>query len=118
MPGLALELAPTKTPQGVIDRLTGALDLEAGTGTATFSVQWHDAISNWDAHEPAATIQRADGADARPMVDVFVDEWATKFKDDWEAQNLFMRAFRTILGLFGLRWSRAIGAIPTPGNDS
>ena len=103
VPGLALGLAPGKTAQGVVDRIARAMEGE-GLASAKFSVQWHDAMfGEGSAGEPAATIQRADGAKSRPLVDVYVYDWATGLNDRWESQNLFTRAARTVLGLLGAR---------------
>lgn len=102
VPGLTMGLAPNRTPQGVIDRVARAMDAQA-LETATFSVEWHDAIfGKGDSDKPAATIQRTDGEDTRPVVDVYFYEWATGFRDRWESQNLFKRAGRTLLGLLGV----------------
>ncbi len=101
IPGLALGFAADKTPRGVIDRVTRAMDAHA-VGTATFSVEWQEAIfGEGSSDKPAATILRTDGEETRPVVDVYVNEWATRFKDRWEKQNLFVRAGRTLLGLLG-----------------
>jgi hypothetical protein len=100
LPGLALGLTTGKTPRGVVDRLAMALDAEAQTRTATFAVEWRDGIFGGEPEKSVATIKRTDGDDSRPIVDVFVYDWAGTFKDGWENQNLFHKAGRAILGVF------------------
>lgn len=103
VPGLDLGLTADKTVRGVVTRLQTACDQQAQSRRATFRVHWYDAALKNDApsSEVVATLLRKDGDEEQAVIDVFSYVWSGEFAERWQSQNLFRRAARALLSLFG-----------------
>lgn len=104
VPGLDLGLTADKTVRGVVTRLQTACDQQAESRRATFRVHWYDAALKKDAvsTDKVATLLRKDGDEENAVIDVYSYAWSGAFATRWQAQNLFRRAARALLSLFGI----------------
>jgi hypothetical protein len=100
-----------KSKRGVVTRMARALDQQSSTGSASFSVEWHDgALKDEDGAFDVATIRRRSGSgsggDASstdvPVLDCYAYVWAGDLNDRWAKQNRFRRAFRLFTNLLAV----------------